>query len=109
MTQFVSCDSSDRILFETMVYGRRWCHLTDIGTRPCDPPSHTTLLISCDSNQSLRNFLTCSKRYDRLRFPPIFRIVAGRITECFTLHDIVMKSALWGAEAIVGRHKLKIM
>ena len=51
---------------------------------------------------------TCSKRYDCLRFPPIFKIVTDGIIEGLTLHYIVTTSASWGG-AIAVNCKLKIV
>ena len=51
--------------------------------------------------------LTCSKRYDGLRYPPIVRIVANRIAEGLTLHDVLSATTSWGG--IAGRRKLKIV
>ena len=51
--------------------------------------------------------VTCSKRSDGLRIPPIFRIVTDGIAEDLALHDIVTTSASWGAIAVLhkGRYK----
>ena len=71
-------------------------HMTEIGTLAIHPLTLTT-----------RDFLTYSKRYGGLRFPPMYRIVTDGIAEGLTLHDVVKTSALRGS--IAGRRKLKIM
>ena len=54
--------------------------------------------------QSLWNCWTCSKRYDGLRFPPMYRIVTDGIAEGLTLYDVVTTSVLCGA--IEGRRSV---
>ena len=104
-TDQIKCDMSRRV-----IAGNRGKRLTS-GPLRCTISHYTTdfprLRIISQFTTMSQIFWTCSKRYDGLRYPPIVRIAADRITEGLTLHGVLSAMASWGA--IAGLRKLKIV
>ena len=87
-TQFLSCDASDMI--EKTGNRRGVCHLPEIETLVIQNITLHNFLRLCFPaiRRNLSQIFELSKPYDRLRLPPIVRIMTDITAEGLTLHDI---------------------